>query len=360
MAKRRLKKRQGPSSFRKSASKFAEGAMDMAKIRAGYEALTQGYKIAKAVKQSAPGKGRGRKMKKKDPDSWKINEADGIKFRNYQITYKRSKLGGLVKSLAPMGDIYEYFTGGVGSAQGQQQAAVASKCTGLEFGSLYSALLADVAFSSLGESRKMFVGTVGHQIQFNNAGNSTLDFDIYILLDKNTTALESSPGTIWDNGIISESTNATPPGEAKTDLWSRPTTHKLFNINYWTRRLHCSLTPGENCRLDFKFKMNRHLDTQYWADYNGIRGLSHYIMIVSRGSLGDGAKGFAVAPGEQTITPSKLIWVVKRYLTGSVLSTTRKVHRQLNSELPSTLTDLFVQDEDSGAIEDTMDPTNYV
>lgn len=362
--KRRLRKRQAP---RKQGMQgvIESGAAAIAPYLGHVEGARKAYESAKAIRLAAlkavkgTSKGRGTRLKKQDPEQWLVNEADGIKFRDYRITYKKSKLAKLTQKLSQVGNVYDYTAAGVGSAQGQQQAQVVSASTGLNIADLYTTLNGAVAAGVLSESRKMFLGTVGHNIQFSNAGNTTLDFDIYILIDKTTQTLATAPGAIWDAAIASEVFNATAPVEAKTDLWVKPTMHKAFNINYWTRRLHCSLTPGENCRLDFRFNINRALDTQYFGDFQTIRGISHHVMIVTRGSLGDAVKGFAVAAGQQTITPSKLIWVVKRHWTGSILATLPKVSRQLVAELPSALGTLYQQDEDSGAIEDAMDPLNY-
>lgn len=364
--RRRLKKRQAPRKggmlgvIETGVAAVAPYGGYVGTAKKAYDAAKQArLELLKAVRKQNSSKGRGRRMKKEDPDSWAVNEADGIKFRNYRITYKKSKLAKLTQKLSPVGNVYDYTAAGVASPQGNQQAEICSASIGSSLQNLYDVLNLDASFSALGESRKMYLGTIGHNIQFSNAGNTTLDFDIYILIDKTTSATATAPGTVWDNAIAAESSNATAPAEAKTDLWVRPTMHKSFNIHYWTRRLHCSLTPGENCRLDFRFNVNRLLDTQYFNDFQSIRGISHHIMVVTRGSLADGVKGFAITANQQTITPSKLIWMVKRHWTGSILATTRKVSRQIGAELPSGIVALYQQDEDNGIIENAMDPLNY-
>lgn len=349
--RRRLRKRQGPQK---------QGLIDA--IYRNTKTASKVYGAAAVARKTiiqAARKGRGAQMKKKDPGEWQVNEADGIKFKNYTISYKKTQIAKLTQKLSQVGTVYDYTSSGVASGQGNQQAGVVSSTVSANIQDLYTTINGTIVITPAQESRKMFFGTSMHEMQFNNAGNTTLDFDIYILIDKNTQPLASAPGTVWDNAIAAEAFNAVAPGEAKTDLWTFPTAHKLWNITYWTKRLKCSLTPGENCRLKFRFNINRLLDTQYIEEFQSIRGITHHVMIVTRGSLGDGTQTLAVTAGQQTITPSKLIWVLKRTWTGSIVTSLPRVNRQLANELPSAVAALYQQDEDSGLVENSMLPANY-
>jgi len=356
---RRLSKRQGPSKTgMMSAIKGAySGVNKMAAARAGYEALTQGLKMAKAVKDSS--KGRGTRMKKKDPAQWQVSEADGIKYKSYTIAYKKSKIARLTQKLSAPGRIYDYATGGVASAQGNQQAGLASSSVSANYTVLYQGLNNAVPISAAQGSRQLYIGTTCHEMEFSNMGNSTAEMDIYVLIDKNTGSAVTQPGLIWDQGISSEANDATLPGEAKTDVWTVPTVHKAFNICFWTKKFKCSLTPGENCKFTLRIKHNRLLDTEYLDQFQAIRGITHHVMVVVRGTLGDSTKTLAVTANGQSITPAKIVWLVKRTWGGSILATLPRVNKQLSNELPSALGTLFVQDEDSGAIEDTALAANY-
>lgn len=299
------------------------------------------------------------KTQTKTKEEWQVNEADGIKYKTHSITYKKSKLARLTQKLSQKGMVYDYSASGVASGQGNQQAGVVSSTVGANITALYETLNNGVAMAARQDSNKLYFGTAMHEMEFSNAGNTTLEFDIYILIDKVTQPLATSPGAIWDAAILAEANDVLAPGETKTDLWTLPTSFKLFNINYWTKKLRCSLTPGENCKLKFRFNLNRLLDTQYPVSFQAIRGITHHVMVVTRGTLGDSTQTLAVTAFGQTITPSKLIWVLKRTWSGSILSTLPRVNKQLANELPSLLATLYAQDEDSGLVENSMLAANY-
>lgn len=360
MARRRTKRRTRKGARKTRRSKKSSGRRLGKRAGQGVIEDYLNYKnILGGAAAVAAGLGGSASTTKHDAAKWEVAEADGIKFRNYTISYKKSKISRLHEKLSQTGVVYDYAASGVNSTQGSQQAGIVSDTAGTHLTDLYTTLNGAVAITATTESRKMYLGTVGHEIQFSNAGPATLDFDLYILIDKNTMPLASVPGTVWDNGIGQEQFNAVGPSEAKTDLWKVPTTNKLFNITYWTRRLKCSLLKGENCRFNFQFKVNRLMDTQYFKDFESIRGITHSIMVVTRGSLGDGTISQAVTAGQQSITPSKLIWVTKRRWTGSILTQLAKVNRQLGAELPTGILSLYVQEEDADDPEDTMANANY-
>jgi len=295
---------------------------------------------------------------KENTDQWTANHADGIKYKTVNIKYKPSKLAKLTRALSQTGSIYDYSASGGFSTQGAQGASLVTTIDAALFAELYGVLNTPVTVTT--HSRKMYLGLMRTELEFQNAGNTTCEFEIYVLIDKNTGSL-SSPGTIWDNGINAEVFNATAPVENKTDLWNKPTSYKAFNIAFWTKRYSCHLTPGENCKFNLNFNPGRILDTQYMDDYSSIRGLTHHVMVVQRGVLGDSTKTKTVTAAGQTLTPSKLIWLIKRTFHGCVLNTLPKVTKQHDGtgELPTLLGALWHQDEDGGPIEDATLDANY-
>lgn len=329
----------------------------MVAARIGYETLVGGMKMAKAIKE----KGRDmRKMKKQDPDKWTPNNGNGIKYKNVTIKYKATKLAKLTKSLSQPGSVYDYAARGGFSTQGQQGASLVSTFDGSHYSQLYTLLNANIPAGVNTGVRKMYLGLQQTMIEFQNAGNTTCEFEIYVLIDKNTGPL-SSPGLVWDNAIVAEEFNAATPTEGKTDLWNKPTTYKGFNIAFWTKRYRCMLTPGENCKFTLNFNPGRILDTKYLQDYVSIRGMTHHIMVVQRGVLGDSTKTKTVTLDGQSLTPSKLIWLIKRTSHGSILNTLPKITKQRDGtlDLPTGLTTLWHQDEDGGNIEDAQLDGNY-
>jgi len=367
MARRRLRKRQGPSPLARKGPVQAliDGGLGAAEAaRIVYEGLTKGRKITKAIKSAAkqlrPGTRDGRKMKKKMPEEvWTENSTNGIKFHSLSISYKATKASKLQSKLAAPGKLYGYVTAGASSNQGVQAATLLSSITSTQLTELFVALNNAVTPTANQASYKFQYKRVNQVIQFANAGPTTCEFEIYVLIDKVTLAVPSNPVTIWNAAVPGEANDTAAPVESAADLWTKPTDYKLFNINYWSKRVRCFLTPGEKCELTINFSPNRIMDTQYMNAYQSVRGLTFHVLIVQRGSLGDGTQTLAVTPGEQTITPSKLIWMYKRTIHGSLLAVRPRVTKQVGGELPSTVGALWSIDEDTGEPENAMVAAEY-
>lgn len=360
-SKRRLKKRQGVSPLQR-LGKIASWE----NLEIGRQAYEKGYKMykgAKAVHKQVLAdarKGRGSRMKKKDPvDVWSDNSADGIKYHTKNIIYKKSRISKIYTALSQPGVIYQYAPGGNSSTQGTQNNAIVAGADSAAINQLYTGLDNAVATTSVRASAKLYYKGTEHQIQFMNAGPTTCEFEIYICIDKTTNAVGQIPNLVWSDAIANESNDVTVPVESATDLWLRPTSFKGFNIAFWTKRIKCVLTAGEKCNLNVHIYPQRLLDMQYVDDYDSIRGITHQIMVVQRGSLGDGTQTFAVTAGQQSITPSKLVWMTKRSMKGSILGTLPRVHKQVSTEIPTALAALFHIDEDTGEPEDSMNPLEY-
>jgi len=324
----------------------------------GWEDYVGASTAAIAAALGAGGSGSGTTTE--NEREWTQNHADGIKYKIVNISYKASKMGKLTRALSQPGHIFDHAASGGGSNQGQQGALLLTTFDAALYNELYKALNQTVAITPSTHSRKMYLGLQKTEIEFHNAGPTTLEFEVYTLIDKNTGAL-SSPGTIWDNAINAETNTATAPVEDKTDIWCKPTNYKLFRTSYWTKRNTCHLTPGESCKWTFNFNPKRLLDTSYLDDNASIRGITFHIMVVVRGTLADANKAKAVTPGSQTLSPTKLIWLMKRSMHGSILNTLPRVVQQrlLTSELPTALGSLWHQDEDGGLPEDAMLDANF-
>jgi len=296
----------------------------------------------------------------KGSDVWTENHADGIKYKTMSIKYKASKLAKLTKALSQPGSLYDYKASGSISNQGTQGASLLTSMDAANYAELYEALNHGVILSPVVHSRKMYLGLQQTEIEFNNAGPTTCEFEVYFLLDKNTGAL-SSPGALWDKAIIAQTLNGVAPLEDKTDLWNKPTTYKMFNIAYWTKRARCHLTPGESCRWTMNFNPQRILDTEYMDDNAAIRGLTYHVMVVQRGVLCDGTKTKAVTINSQTLAPTKLIWLIKRTSHGCILNDNARICKQRDgtTELPTAMGTVWHQDEDGGNIEDAQLDGNF-
>lgn len=335
-------------------------------VRQGYEIgknLYQNAKIigkaVKAVKDAAKGKTKTA-TKSKDPKNWDAIDTSGVKYKTVNISYKASKIGKATKALSQPGSVYNYSTGGGTSNMGQQNAVTMMTTFGSDITTLYQGLNDGVALTASRSSEKLFFAGTTEEIEFNNCSPTTLEMEIYVLIDKTTGQSPPDAVPTWVSAITSESNDATAPTEAASTLWNRPTQHKLFNINFWTKRYNCVLTAGEKCKFTLNFKRNRLLDTQYPNTFSNIRGISHRIMLVHRGTLVDGDNAKTFTAGNQSISETKLIWAWKRTMRGSILSTLPRVHKQIGLNFPLTLPGgQWHIDEDTGEPENAAVTTEF-
>lgn len=285
---------------------------------------------------------------KTDNDGWQETGGSGIKFKKLNIAYKLGKQAKLIKSLSQQGTTYELTTNGQVSAQGAQEPKYATETVGAQINLLYQALTSAAAsLPGAQESKQMFFKGSTEEIEFFNPGATTMEFEVYVLIDKITATTTKDPVIAWTEGITSETGDGVGPVESFRSLWTRPTSNKTFNMLFWTRRHHCVLTPGERCKLTVTFTRNRVLDTQYFADYNTIRGITHRIVTVQRGVLCDADNSDAYAANRQSISQTKLVWLLKKTLAGSLVNSFPRVHKQLGAALPSALPLMHI-DEDTG------------
>ncbi|AXL65941.1 putative capsid protein [Woodlouse hunter spider associated circular virus 1] len=185
------------------------------------------HRMAKKIKTSLGGSS-SYTASRKDDDQWSMTQEDGIKYKTINITYKKSKIGRLTQRLTSPGNLYDYATGGGASTQGRQAVTDASAFNGGDFNTLFQGLNNGVAITAIKASNQLFVKQVKHEMEFNNAGPTTLEMDVYILIDKNTGGAISNPLTIWDAALNSETNLVDAIVEAKNKPWLKPTTLKLF------------------------------------------------------------------------------------------------------------------------------------
>lgn len=324
--------------------------------------LELGGKIIAQQLSNKKGKfGKTIQKSKSKTKKWTVNDSDGIKYKSDKVSYKPTTISKLTQKLTQPGRTYEYTTGGSDSPQGTQKPFHLTETINVQLLKLYQALaLVDPAtIPAAQESRKMlFKGSI-EEIEFTNCGPTTLEFDLYCLIDKITGPGSISPVTRWTEGIASEAGDAVSPFEANTTPWLQPTAYKTFNINYWTRKTSCYLTAGERCKFTFTFNRNRVLDTQYISDYGTIRGITHRFMIVHRGVLCDSDNSKVVTADHQTLSDTKLVWLIKKTIIGSVLTTLPRINKQVGNNLPLALLNLWHIDEDTGEPEDARVTTEF-
>lgn len=334
-------------------------------VRHGYEIgknLYQNAKIigeaAKAVKNATKGKTKTATKKKADKN-WGAIDTSGLKYKNVNISYKPSKIGKATRALSQPGSVYNYSTGGGTSTIGQQNAVTMMGTFGADINTLYQGLNDGVALTGVRASEQLYFSGTTEEIEFNNCSPTTLEMEIYVLIDKTTSASPPDAVPTWTSGITQESNDATLPAESPSTLWLRPTAVKAFNINFWTKRYDCVLTAGEKCKFTLNFKRNRLLDTSYTQNYSNIRGISHRIMLIHRGTLVDADNLKTFTAGNQSISETKLIWAWKRTMRGRILSTLPRVNKQIGLNFPTTLSAQWHIDEDTGEPENANITTEY-
>jgi len=355
--RRRLRKRQGPSNFAKSPTlNTIAGAA--AAVRTAYEAGLQSYQMAKKIKQAASPTGRGRRMKKKDPNEWSQNIDNGVKYNTMNVSYKKQKGSKLTNVLCPVGRTYEIAASGNASGVGLQNNATAITNGNTTY---------QTFFAAINNATAPVAGRVGVrfnllqtklELEFANVANTTAEMDVYFLIDKNTRTTVTDANTVWSDGIADEANNADLPLENTGTPWLDPRHTKLFRMSYWSKKTSCVLTPGEKCKLTITFNTNRLIDFDWFENYAEIRGITNKVFVVQRGTLGDGVPGFAVTPANQSLTRSKIIWLTKRTFRGSILSTLPRVSKQIGANLPAPAA-LWTIDEDTGEPENAQDPLEY-
>lgn len=364
-ARRRLKKRQGNSNLKKGVDVYTAA-------RLGYETLTSGYKAANKIadKLRDRRKKKSSKGKKAIEDRW-LHGENGIKFNSRTIAYKPSKIGKLTQKLSQLGATYEILAAGAVGNPGQQQVTVLSSVLGLntvispgnsgtaQINNLFVQLNNEVVLPVGAYSRQMLLKSITHEFEFCNEAPSTCEFQLYFLIDKITSPTNNTPIAVWDSAVGNEQgVAATIPVEAKETLWQQPTTFKQWNINFWTKSIKCSLTPGERCKFTWTFKPNRVLDTSYFENFQAIRGITHYVMLVQRGVLSDTSNAKTLIGG-QTTSDTKMIYLHKRTMRGSILSTLPRINKQLGAPLTTAPTALWNIDEDTGEPENQFVTTEF-
>jgi len=298
------------------------------------------------------------KTKKKKKD-WNNVDTNGIKYQSALISYKKTKILRTAQKLSQPGNVYEYDTGGATSGQSLQSFSEVCSTFGVDLVNLYQALNNAGVINTLRISNQLnFFGTKD-ELEFMNCSPCTMEFEIYVLIDKITATSAPTPSSVWTVGISQESNDVTGQVEAFTTPWIKPTSYKHFNTNFWVRRFPCSLTAGEKCKFTLNFKRNRILDTSYITNYSGsIRGITHRIWVLQRGTLTDGTNLKTVADNDQSLSETKLVWLHKSTAYGSLLGNYPRVQKNIGNALPLPAGQWHL-DEDHGEPENAAVTTEF-
>lgn len=297
------------------------------------------------------------KTKKKQKKKHSVGH-EGEDYINHRITYKKSKVFGLTKVLTNVSRLSTVFAGGNSSSQGLQQFSNVRVTPTLALLSFFNTLI-NASANPSEQSIKFNLQQIRTEIEFQNAGPSDAEVEFWHLIHKDTesgipTLLDA--GAAWTAGLANEQSGG--PATSATQPWSKPTEVKLFNIKYWSKRFTRTLRSGEKVKFNVYHNVNRHMDHTYLADNVRIRGITQEIWITQKGTVGDGTQTLTVTAANQTLTPSKIVWVGRQTVVGQILGKFPRVTQQTGT-LPTGLLTLFDIPVDEGDPEDSMLATNY-
>lgn len=159
------------------------------------------------------------------------------------------------------------------------------------------------------------------ELRIINQGPTTAELDIYICQIKNSAVGggTSDPKSCWSGGLAHEEANNS--NVTQTSAFQVPSASKQFNINWHViKAIKISLESGREYFHTYDFKPKRIIDSEHYASYQQVKGLSHRIMIVQRGTLGDSSAATAAAIGNISLCPTKIIGSIRKVYYGRVVS----------------------------------------
>jgi len=299
------------------------------------------------------------KRKRNTQQSWD-RDGNGIAYKTHTITYKKSKKFKLTDMLCANSTHANVFAAGKSGLQGVQEAAVVAGISCTEIVPFYVTLNNKVGTIAEGRSIAFNLKKIQYDLEFSNCGPAAIEVDIYFLIDKVTSiTLSGGPITEWEQGLQDQAGSAASAAPLRTTPWQRPTGTKRFNLLWWSKCFQKSLSPGEKIKLSVHHNVNRVLDYEYLQRFLTIRGITSQFLVVQRGTICDGNNDPLIASSRQTLCRTKLIWMARYQMHGSLLSTRTKNTTYSNSLPIVAITPLYDQNEGPGAPQDTENGTEY-
>lgn len=210
--------------------------------------------------------------------------------------------------------------------------------------------------STSGQSLKFLYYSCQSEVRMINQSPSLSEFELHLIMAKNTNAGGTDPKTFWDEGYTHQANNNT--ATSKEIPYTRPTDSKVFNTHWKiVKTVKGSLNPGETHKHTFNFKPNRVIDTQYLNDFGELRGLTFGWMLVVRGTPADDTNS-GTAAAKIGLTGAKIVGVVKNtYKSAMVTSYPRTA--TFTSDLDNDAVALYVQDEVQDGPVDAVAGANF-
>lgn len=205
---------------------------------------------------------------------------------------------------------------------------------------------------------KMLLSRVVTEMEIVNQTGDLTTIQIYNLVSKTTTGTAVSPITAWENGLQEEMGAG---GATSFFPGNKPTSSKEFNIAW--KIVGCKsveMLPGKVHRHKFVFTPNRIVDFNYFQNYQYVKGITCYTLVVAKGSPTDTSKTFGLPSNANiNLSPVKLIYSIRHRYVTKILSVLPANTYQLNSFTPSTVgtTAMYTWDQEAGTVVNMDDAT---
>lgn len=238
---------------------------------------------------------------------------------------------------------------GVGGTANYTIRSIFDECA-TAFNTTAAALITQDPTTAHYKSAKLLLQNCDLKYRIMNQNPAVVELDIYNLVSNLTQPTILSPIAAWDNGLNDIYANNTAITSASID--TRPNSSRQFTQTWKiVKKTTVSLQPGKQHNHFWAFQPNRVVDTDYFAQYAQVKGLTAVCMFVARGGIADSATTAAV--GTIAFTPIKIVFV-EEITFGSKLVNFWPRSYQFNSTLAAAPSHLYVQDEESGLVDDLI------
>jgi len=296
---------------------------------------------------------------------------------SFSITYKKSKNYKTYKAIAmpqkevstkPISTLFSDITAGTGGRQ--LVVLIDSYNKGLDFAAFsnnpnwYNALVSgggatvlhNSSTQATAESSQLLHQFVNVKYILSNAAPSDCVGHIYYIMAKESRPFASTtdPFLDWGNMVASENGDAT--AYATYTAGTKPTDLKKWNIKWRViKKIPINLGSGAELTINFRFNTNRVVDLAYANEYQVIRGLTIYTMFIGHGQLTDSTNDKTV--GNVTYSPVKLVAIQE--VTNSYRQVQQYQRKTFFTNTLSTTLAGFIQDENSGVVDNAFLAANY-
>lgn len=291
-----------------------------------------------------------------------------VAVTNFKRKWKKRKVPRMYKSLTNTSTVESLTTAGQKSSHSTQAFTQFPMCRGPDIVEmaeqavkLYNATTSSIIapdFTTLGYmGTKILLQSITKEWRFTNQGPATAEMDLYVVSAKSTNTAILSPFDSWAGGWAQEKQDQGAVPTPVNTPYARPTTVKLFNLDWKVqKKYHVSLESGREWLFRYSFSPNALVDTGY-CTHNVIKGITHYVFMIQRGTVGDDNNGHNI--GNVTIAPTKIVWSERQLSKVSVLSSNPRNY-DLNVTLPVPVDNkLFQINDETDAPINTLLSTNF-